>query len=208
MNAIEAVQLTDWRRRVGELYAQVRELGAGEEAWALWREGKQRLYREHPQSPVPPPQRRSYVFACFDHDRAFRVGAELVACPPRHIDGDGEVPGLTTVGTLHFTLLGATCELDAYWLDGYAGGLFVPVADATSGSETYGGGRYVLDTAKGADLGNDGTHVVLDFNFAYAPSCAHDPRWRCPLAPPRNRLAVALRAGERSPSDRAPGGGG
>jgi hypothetical protein len=90
------------------------------------------------------------------------------------------------------------CELGTYWLDGYAGGLFVPFADATAGAETYGGGRYVLDTAKGADLGSDGDRVVLDFNFAYAPSCAHDPRWRCPLALSANRLTIPVRAGETS----------
>ena len=103
---------------------------------------------------------------------------------------------MTSVGALRFTLDGASQELGAYWLDGYAGGLFVPFADGTSGQETYGGGRYALDTAKGADLGMEGEGVVLDFNFAYAPSCAHDPRWRCPLAPAANRLQVAVRAGE------------
>jgi hypothetical protein len=198
VDAEAALQLTDWRRQVSELYARARALGEGPEAWQVWRAGKQRLYREHPQSPVPQQRRAGHLFACFDHDPAMRVAAALVASPPRHQDGDGEVPGHTHVGTLHFALGGVDCRLGAYWLDGYAGGLFVPFADATSGSETYGGGRYVLDTAKGADLGSDGDRVVLDFNFAYAPSCAHDPRWRCPLALPANRLTVPVRAGELS----------
>jgi uncharacterized protein len=38
---------------------------------------------------------------------------------------------------------------------------------------------------------------VLDFNYAYNPSCAYDPRWSCPLAPPQNRLTMAVEAGER-----------
>jgi len=83
----------------------------------------------------------------------------------------------------------------------YAGGLFVPFKDATSGHETYGGGRYLLDTIKSADLGSDaatGT-VVLDFNYAYHPSCTYDPRWVCPLAPPDSRLTIPIRAGERLP---------
>lgn len=167
------------------------------EAWAAWREGKQRLYREHPQSPVPETERAVYEFDCFDHDPSMRTLAELVVDHPRHIDGDGEVPGMTRVGTLDFILHDTSCRLGAYWLDGYAGGLFVPVADGTSGPETYGGGRYVLDTAKGADLGMVGGRVVLDFNFAYAPSCAHDPQWRCPLAAQDNRLPLRVRAGER-----------
>jgi uncharacterized protein (DUF1684 family) len=58
----------------------------------------------------------------------------------------------------------------------------------------------LLDTAKGADLGVDGDGLVVDFNFAYHPSCAFDPRWTCPLAPTENRLPLEVRAGERLPS--------
>ena len=94
---------------------------------------------------------------------------------------------------------------------GYAGGLFVPFRDATNGTETYGAGRYLVDAAKSADLGGDpaaGT-LVLDFNFAFQPSCAFDPRWACPLAPPENRLDLAdprRRAPRLSPArpERAP----
>jgi hypothetical protein len=193
-----ALELTQWRREVGELYARVRSL-RGEAAWDAWRQGKQRLYRQHPQSPVPPRARAAYVFACFAYDPAMRVLADVEPVSARHIDGDGEVPGMTHVGTLRFVLHGAAQELGAYWLDGYAGGLFVPFADATSGEQTYGGGRYALDTAKGADLGTEEDRVVLDFNCAYAPSCAHDPRWICPLAPATNRLSVPVRAGEMGP---------
>jgi uncharacterized protein (DUF1684 family) len=75
--------------------------------------------------------------------------------------------------------------------------VFLPFRDATSGRTTYGGGRYLLDTAKGADLGTAGTRVVLDFNFAYHPSCVHSAQWSCPLAPPENHLPVAIEAGER-----------
>jgi len=88
-------------------------------------------------------------------------------------------------------------SLDLFWLQAYGGGLFVPFADATSGGETYGAGRYALDTVKGADLGSQGGRLVLDLNFAYQPSCSYDGRWACPLAPPANRLDVAVRAGER-----------
>ncbi len=65
--------------------------------------------------------------------------------------------------------------------------------------ETYGGGRYLLDTIKSADLGSDidTATVVLDFNYAYHPSCAYDPRWVCPLAPPDSRLPIAIEAGEQ-----------
>ena len=80
----------------------------------------------------------------------------------------------------------------------YAGGLFVPFGDATNGTATYAAGRYLLDTAKGADLGvTPDDELILDFNFAFQPSCAFDPRWACPLAPPEARLGIAIEAGER-----------
>jgi hypothetical protein len=70
------------------------------------------------------------------------------------------------------------------------------VKDALAGAETYGGGRYLIDTVKGADLGGDGRWLVVDLNFAYNPTCAYDPAWACPLAPPGNVLSARVRAGE------------
>ena len=54
----------------------------------------------------------------------------------------------------------------------------------------------LLDTVKGSDLGMEGGRLVLDFNFAYNPSCAYDPAWACPLAPAGNTLSRPLQAGE------------
>ena len=87
--------------------------------------------------------------------------------------------------------------LGVFWIEGYAGGIFIPFRDGTSGRETYGGGRYLWDSIKGADLGSERDELVLDFNFAYHPSCVYDARWSCPLAPPENRLAIPIPAGER-----------
>ena len=88
-----------------------------------------------------------------------------------------------------------------FWIAGYAGGLFIPFRDATNGNETYGAGRYLVDAAKSHDLGVDEASgdMILDFNFATQPSCAFDPRWACPLAPPENRLD------DRGPRRRATG---
>jgi uncharacterized protein (DUF1684 family) len=97
----------------------------------------------------------------------------------------------------HFTLRGEQLALELQWLESYGGGVFLSFRDATSGKGTYGGGRYLLDTVKGADLGEDEGRLVLDFNFAYNPSCSYDPSWVCPLAPPANRLPSAVEAGER-----------
>ena len=91
-------------------------------------------------------------------------------------------------------------ELAVFWIAGYGGGVFVPFADATNGRETYGSGRYLIDTIKGADLGSDGAgNLILDFNFAYNPSCAYAARYVCPLPPPGNRLPQPVRSGEMAP---------
>jgi hypothetical protein len=166
-------------------------------AWQRWRDVRDELFRMHPQSPLPPDARDSFTgVAYFDYDPAWRVLAEVEDAEPerREIAASGdETMVFTRVGRARF----GSGTLELYWLEGYGGGLFVPFADATSGRETYGAGRYLLDTVKGADLGELGGRLVLDFNFAYNPSCAYDPRWVCPLAPPPNRLPLAVRAGER-----------
>ena len=69
--------------------------------------------------------------------------------------------------------------------------------DGTAGRSSYGAGRYLLDSAKGADLGGSVGRLILDFNFAYHPSCRYDDKWQCPLAPPGNTVAYPIEAGER-----------
>ena len=111
-------------------------------------------------------------------------------------------------GRLTFELAGTACRLTVLSLMQYAGGLFVPFRDATSGRETYGGGRYLFDTAKDTDglvleITPGVSDVVIDFNYAYNASCAYSPRWACPLAPPENYLTVPVRAGELKYKDQA-----
>ena len=105
---------------------------------------------------------------------------------------DGVVP-FERVGVVHLPGVG---DLDVWWLASYGGGIFVPIKDGLAGPRTYGGGRYVIDTVKGADLGGEGDSLVIDLNFAYNPSCAYDPAWACPLAPPGNVVKAAVDAGE------------
>ena len=193
--------MLDWKRRVFALYADVRAAADPETAWEHWRSTRDELYREHPQSPLPPAARASFAgLDYYPYDPAYRVAAELrpLAAGPRPVETSGDAPLLFRPFALaSFVLAGATHSLEVHWLEGYGGGVFLPVRDATSGATTYGGGRYVLDTVKGADLGVDGDRLIVDFNFAYNPSCAYDPGWVCPLAPPGNRLAAAIEAGER-----------
>ena len=138
----------------------------------------------------------------FAYDRSFRVLADVEPAPgeQRQLASSGEETiAFERIAVARFELGGTAQALELYWLTAYGGGLFVPFRDATSGAETYGGGRYLLDTVKGADLGERNGKLVLDFNFAFNPSCSYDPHWVCPLAPPGNRLPAAIRAGERLP---------
>jgi uncharacterized protein len=193
--------LTDWRRRVFDLYRRAREAPASEPAWAAWREGRDELFRTHEASPIPVAARPSYVSTpFFAYDPAARVSAVVTDAEHRRMEigGSHGTFGATRVAVAGFELEGALCSLDLFWLDGYGGGLFLPFRDTTSGSASYGAGRYLLDTVKGADLGrDDGDGLVLDFNFAYNPSCAYDPAWACPLAPKGNIVGVEIPVGER-----------
>jgi uncharacterized protein len=198
---VDELTLLDWKRRVFALYAEVRAEHDPERGWRHWREVRDELYRSHPQSPLPADRRADFDgLPYFDYDPALRlVGAvDPADRERREIATSGEDPfAFTRFARTRFELGGAQQTLDLFWLEGYGGGLFLSFADATSGTVTYGACRYLLDTVKGADLGERDGRLVLDFNFAYNPSCAYDPRWVCPLAPPGNRLAVPVRAGER-----------
>jgi uncharacterized protein len=195
----EALDLADWRRRVAELYlAEPRE---GREGVEAFRRGRDELFRSHPQSPVA--GREGFDgLPYFDYDPGARVRVSFDA--PR----DGEALELDTGGQDGVVTLRRAArlrselgELTLFWIEGYGGGLFLPFRDATAGQETYGGGRYLVDTIKGTHgRGFEfeaGGAAVLDFNYAYNPSCAYDERWACPLAPTENRLERPVRAGER-----------
>jgi uncharacterized protein (DUF1684 family) len=188
--------LLDWRRRIADLYHEVRADPEPRHAWEHWRAVRDGLISSHPQSPLGAAGRDAFRgVTYFDYDPRYRVSAGLVAAEPIELDIAGS--HVTRFATIELELDGRRLRLDCYWLQGYGGGLFLPFGDTTNGTTTYGGGRYLLDTVKGADLGLDDGKLVLDLNFAYNPSCAYDPRWVCPLAPPANRLSIAVEAGER-----------
>ncbi|HEU4784957.1 MAG TPA: DUF1684 domain-containing protein [Ktedonobacterales bacterium] len=208
------LDLYDWRVRVAAMYRErARRIAAGDDPVALWeafRATKDTLFASHPQSPLDDAARATFrALPYFAYDPAFCVTATLT---PETAEDEVLAPSsgphampLRRAGRVSFTLGGDAVTLAVYWIDVYGGGLFLPFRDATSGGETYGAGRYLHDTVKGSELlrlddtgkgGYSGERVLLDFNYAYNPSCAYDPRWVCPLTPPENRLAVAIRAGE------------
>jgi uncharacterized protein (DUF1684 family) len=196
-----SLTLLDWRRRVARMYAEVRSEPDPAAAHDHWRKTRDDLLRTHPDSPVPRQSRADYPgapVAAYDPRLRFDVTVDTDV-PAKHIEvptgSDGVVP-FDRIGRAHLPGGG---DLDVWWLGSYGGGVFVPVKDATAGTATYGGGRYLIDTVKGADLGGDEGRLILDFNFAYNPSCAYDPEWACPLPPPGNIVARSLLAGELMP---------
>jgi uncharacterized protein (DUF1684 family) len=199
----EAAELWNWRTEIANLYHDVRLMRHAPEAWHLWCATRTTLFRDHPQSPIERGHRGTFQGpVVFPYDPALRFEVRLATAAPDRLSVATGTDGTTMMHAFARTIglqdpLGG--ELTLYWIEGYGGGVFLPFADATNGQETYGGGRYLLDTIKGADLGAvraDGS-LPLDFNFAYFPSCAYSSRWVCPLTPAGNRLPGALRCGER-----------
>jgi uncharacterized protein len=190
--------LLDWRRRVAAVYADIRASADVAAAHRRWQEVRNELFANHPDSPLLPAERASFTgLPVADYHPAFRFALEIdtdVAALRIYVETgtDGVVP-FERMGRLHLPGLG---DLDVWWLASYGGGVFVPIRDGLAGNGTYGGGRYVIDTVKGADLGGEDGHVVVDLNFAYNPSCAYDPGWACPLAPAGNTVAAEIPVGE------------
>lgn len=218
MRRSEYLELADWRRRVASLWdAWRRDAGADPAgATAAFRAAKDRLFQEHPQSPLPPALRAAFRgLSYWPYEPAWRmeVPFEADGTDERGPHGDeGSAAGVLNLpssglGGIPFRRIGRAAlggpleghALPLFWIDAYGGGLFLPFRDATAGTDTYGAGRYLLDSLKSADHGGSfprGT-LLLDFNMAFHPSCAYDPHWNCPLAPPENRLPVGVPVGER-----------
>jgi uncharacterized protein (DUF1684 family) len=205
------LDLADWRRRVAEMWSEWRS-GCRTDpatATATLRATRDTLYRTHPQSPVPERDRARFAgVPTWPYDPAWRLRAPLVpdvgsepGLPPVPWTSPSTV-AMRRIGSVDLTGPLAGQRLPVFWIEGYTGGLFIPFRDLTSGHETYGAGRYVIDTAKSADHGRDPVtgDLVLDFNVVYHPSCVYDTRWTCPLAPPGSRLDAAVRVGDRLPA--------
>ena len=198
----QALELADWRRQVAELYAQVRAEPRPEEAHARWRAGRDALFRGHPQTPLRAGDPLATTgLPYWPYDPALRFTLEVMppSSPSRRLElpsGENGTAILDSIGRVELPSP-YSGSLEVWWLDQYAGGLFLPVRDGSAGSTSYGGGRYLLDTAKGADLGGDSARLVVDLNFLYHPSCRYDDAWLCPLAPPENTITAEICAGER-----------
>ncbi|MCU1406828.1 MAG: hypothetical protein JWQ43_3131 [Glaciihabitans sp.] len=211
-----ALEVADWRRRVFSLYKSVREATDLHSAHDLWRRTRDELFATHPSTPLLPDDRADFTgLPTRPYDPAWRFEVPLqpsAGLPDEPADGPKRMDVETgTDGIVPFERIGivdvpGVGTLDVWRLASYGGGIFIPIKDALAGKPggTYGGGRYLVDTVKGADLGSSlqtstsqAESLVLDFNFAYNPSCAYDPAWACPLAQPGNTVAVEIPVGER-----------
>lgn len=135
-------------------------------------------------------------------DTAFTTVANLERTPN---DPIFEMPTTTDrkplyrrYGILHFTLKGKEFSLNLYQnqdLDRkpeYKDNLFLPFTDKTSGTTSYGGGRFIdlLLT----DIQENGS-IIIDFNTTYNPYCAYSGRYSCPITPKENHVNIAIKAG-------------
>ena len=156
--------LADWRHTVAEHYAAVRALVGtdGQAAATQFRAARTRLFREHPDSPIVAERRATWGgLPWYPYSTAWRVRGVIDPTAARYtfdisLASDG-VLRCTRVGQVRFAIAGQSASLALYWFEGYGGGLWIPFSDASSGVETYGGGRYLYDTIKGADLGIAGS---------------------------------------------------
>ena len=201
-----ALDTLDWRRRTFELYDNVRAVAEVDDpgaAHAYWVLARNQLLATHPASAILPEERGAFTgvpVSAYDPEWRFEVTIEP-ADEPREWNVETGTDGIVPFRLLGKAELPGIGSLDVWKLASYGGGLFIPVKDALAGKPggTYGGGRYLIDTIKGAWLGEGDGKVALDFNFAYNPSCAYDPEWACPLALPSNTLSAPVPVGERMP---------
>ena len=196
--ALESMDVLDWRRRVASIYRDVRAELDVAEAHRAWVKARFDLLATHPASPVPVGERAAFAggrVAPYDGAYRFVVPVETDVAPERREVQTG-TDGVVAFERIGRVVLNGLGSLDVWWIDSYGGGVFLPFRDATSGASTYGAGRYLLDTIKGADLGGGASNLVVDLNFAYQPSCAYDEAWACPLPGAGNRLDVEVPVGE------------
>jgi uncharacterized protein (DUF1684 family) len=199
-----AAALVEWRERVGEIYKQVRANHAKDarRAWEKFRQERDELYKHHRCSALSEPEKlRFSAFPNYNYDPrfCFTGAVEYAVDETEHTAHLSE--GLLTyrkIARANFRYRRKAHTLSIFWLDIYGGGIWIPIGDETNGDTTYGGGRYLFDTTKNADLGinKDGRTILLDMNFLYPPSCSLNSQWVCPLCPPENKLPIRIQAGE------------
>ena len=160
-----------------------------------FRKSKDQLFGKSNDSPLLPEQRHHFNgLAYFPENPGLRFEVAIDEFPSKEVTeimtSTGESRPHLRWGTLSFSVEGQSATLTVY-KDVGGDEFFLPFADATSDKETYGAGRYLELLAMDEDK------FLLDFNYAYNPYCAYNPRWSCPIPPFENRLKVPIHAGEK-----------
>ncbi|WP_203293383.1 DUF1684 domain-containing protein [Luteirhabdus pelagi] len=138
----------------------------------------------------------------FPIDETYRVTATFKRTPDEEPffmpTTTARLPEYVKYGEAHFTIKGKKLKLNLYqnttpYEDPeYKDYLFLPFTDETNGDGSYGGGRF-LDAYI-----PEGDTIILDFNKAYNPYCAYNPRYSCPIPPEENDLAIRIEAGVKA----------
>ena len=121
--------------------------------------------------------------------RNLKVWTDYRGQDPEANYSTGDVQTYIRYGKIKFEVEGETVELTVY-LAQAGGGFFLPFMDATNGTDSYDGGRYIDIEPMTGDK------YLIDFNLAYNPYCAYNEYWSCPIPPKENRLSVRIEAGE------------
>lgn len=161
----------------------------------IFRMEKDRVFAKSQQSPLTPEQKSQFTgLAYFPDNPTLRFEVEVPEFPEKDKievqTSTGSIQTYTRFGRFKFQVDGQDAELTLYRDET---GFFLPFVDSIANKETYGAGRYLEPDRLG------GSKFIIDFNYAYNPYCAYNPRWSCPLTPSENRLKVPIRAGEKLP---------
>lgn len=172
---------------------QHKQLSPEEYATAL-RAAKDAYMKDDPSSPVQKAERAAFTgLAYYPYNPALAFELRLERDTSSETVEMGTSTGASReyprAGTIHFTVNGEPAELTIF---GEKKDLFLPIRDATSGTATYGAGRYLEPDTVGEDT------VFVDFNLLYNPYCAYSEQFSCPLPPVENWLKVPIEAGEQT----------
>ena len=205
------LSLINWRREIFSIYDEVRSEKDGILAWNKWKDKREKLFKFHPESPTFDPKKQSGFNdapVLYSYNQKFSLfskfelisNSEIIELNTDENSITRLKPFIKTTNLKDF--LGI--ELTVFKIEGYGGGLFLPFTDTgcKSGGAHYEGGRYLIDTVKGADLGELKTDELrLDFNFSYNPSCSYNSKWTCPILKDYNRISILVDAGEKKPKN-------
>ncbi|MEZ5197703.1 MAG: DUF1684 domain-containing protein [Bacteroidales bacterium] len=185
-------------------YSQSLEVNSYQEEIDKFRKGKNIKLMYTESSPLDESQKKSFKgLIYFPANEAYRVEATLMKDDqPEDIimkTSTDRTPMYVRYGELQFILNNKEYKLAAFQnkkmldLSADTTRLFIPFRDETSGHETYGGGRYI-----DCQIPESGNIVIIDFNMAYNPYCAYNPKYSCVIPPEENRLSIKIEAGEKT----------